>query len=62
MLVEADPPQDLDYQIEAKRIRAVAATVKDTKVRQQLLAIASLYERLAAHVRRVGSTPSDKVS
>lgn len=61
-MVGADPPPSPNYREEAKRVRAVAAAVKDAQVKKQLLAIALLYDRLAEHVGQVGSAPSDKVS
>jgi hypothetical protein len=56
------PPNNQDYRAEARRIRAVATEVKNVHARVQLMLIASLYERLAEHVRLEGSVLSDNVS
>jgi hypothetical protein len=37
----------LDYRQEAQSIRAMASEIKDPKIREQLLLIASLYDKLA---------------
>jgi hypothetical protein len=37
----------LDYRAEAQSVREVATHTKDSKVREQLIFIASLYEKLA---------------
>lgn len=49
------PPNPHDYRDEARRIRELAAETKDAQVRLQLLVIASLYEKLAEHVRGEGN-------
>jgi hypothetical protein len=56
------PPNHQDYREEAQRIRAVAAAVKNAHARVQLLLIASLYEKLAEHVRVEIHFLSDNVS
>jgi hypothetical protein len=45
------PSGDQNYEEEARRIRAIAAHLKDSLARVQLLVIASLYEKLAELVR-----------
>jgi hypothetical protein len=59
-VLEIERPNHQDYREEARRIRAVAAGVKNTHARVQLLLIASLYEKLAAHVpcEGVGARPN----
>jgi hypothetical protein len=44
----------LDYREEAQSIRAVANLTKDAIVREQLLMIASLYDKLAAISEQAG--------
>jgi hypothetical protein len=57
-----EPPNQQDYREEARRIRAIAVEVKNVHARVQLLLIASLYEKLAEHVRVEGNVLSDNVS
>jgi hypothetical protein len=52
-------PNHQNYREEARRIRAVAAGVKNTHARVQLLLIASLYEKLAEHVPCESNALSD---
>lgn len=55
-------PNHQDYREEARRIRAVAVDLKNTHARLQLLLIASLYEKLAEHVRFESNALSDNLS
>jgi hypothetical protein len=43
-----------DYREEARRIRALAAEVKNLFAQEQLELIASLYDKLADHARQRG--------
>jgi hypothetical protein len=47
--MDSAPPENkrLDYRLEASSIRAMASEIKNPKVREQLLLIASLYDKLA---------------
>jgi hypothetical protein len=56
------PPNHHDYREEARRIRAVAAEVKDARAYTQLLLIAALYEKLAEHVAHGGNGLSENVT
>ena len=58
---EIEPPNQ-DYREEARRIRDVAVSVKNAHARVQLLLIASLYEKLAQHVRYESNALSDNLS
>jgi hypothetical protein len=55
------PENHQDYREEARRIRLVASDVKNVQARAQLLLIASLYEKLAEHVRQFADLMSDNV-